>query len=430
MEMEGENIYDPFHSLIANCKPTASQEQKLSNCPFAGYDLSNPFHFSSSSSDSIPSHQTPILMLSVSDSDASLEQPLQDHNDDHPSSPENLNLNALLAAIEREDRDKREKVGISEGKLNSDPKRTRVLSEELDGGETVPVGETEVIVRISGEELEVEETIPVGETEEIVRVLGEELDVEETVPVGETEDILQGDEQDARTAEVVVVGSDGSVEEETNSVNLANDLRPRMINSWFGKLAGFVGFFKHLAEGQQESSKRYPKRTRDIDDEAFGYVVVGDGDGEQMWIPVSSSLIENVNEKEKSVEENNGGNEKMNEKEKSLEQKNSGNEKKKKKVVEQKNIGKKRKLPGSLFRDYDSLDCYSKYRKLPDSSTKAKEKLIEREDDSKSGMWEDLLNAVKPVLGDKDDLDILEMANKKGMTYLRPRWWPPEGDKW
>ncbi|KAL3843371.1 hypothetical protein ACJIZ3_000774 [Penstemon smallii] len=75
-----------------------------------------------------------------------------------------------------------------------------------------------------------------------------------------------------------------------------------------------------------------------------------------------------------------------------------------------------------------------KRRQLPASMKGKVQNVVKETVGTKSGLLQ-LLNALKLVAGntggdDCEDVDFLETAKKRGMTFLRPRWWPPEGDKW
>ncbi|KAL3817973.1 hypothetical protein ACJIZ3_003878 [Penstemon smallii] len=96
---------------------------------------------------------------------------------------------------------------------------------------------------------------------------------------------------------------------------------------------------------------------------------------------------------------------------------------------------------GGLINGVDEkadVERRGKRRQLP-ASIKGKEKNMGVQNvvetvGTKSGLLE-LLDVLKLVAGntggdDCEDVDFLETAKKRGMTFPRPRWWPPEGDKW
>ncbi|CAK9184977.1 unnamed protein product [Ilex paraguariensis] len=74
-------------------------------------------------------------------------------------------------------------------------------------------------------------------------------------------------------------------------------------------------------------------------------------------------------------------------------------------------------------------------RELPFSMREQEKKVSEgkgsRGDPAKKKALNDLLDALRMVIGDVEDgsegVDFLETAKRCGMIFPRPRWWPPEG---
>ncbi|KAL7140409.1 hypothetical protein ABFS83_09G119000 [Erythranthe nasuta] len=81
-------------------------------------------------------------------------------------------------------------------------------------------------------------------------------------------------------------------------------------------------------------------------------------------------------------------------------------------------------------------DGKKKRRKLPASLFDTRAKNVERSSTSNGGLvdFQDILKVAVGGGGEdggaagEEDVDLLWMAKRRGLTFPRPRWWPPEGD--
>lgn len=374
-------------SMIKFCKPTASQEAKLPNFPFVreseNFADSSQGQFSSSA-DSMPSKPTEIVMISPPGSLGSVNQhtveedavfltPPEHHSHSHLSSSEDQNRNEYCAegmAI-AEAGEGSKKVMVSEAGLDDEPeaKRVRVEAGEEFEGETVSLGETEV-VEIEGDE-SAQDTDVVSDNGDSG---GEERD---TLCLAEGSlDI---------TGEAVTTG--GLMKEGVNKFDAINEL---------GEKHECMEDRGNKPSGNSDSSL-------DIDIIEEGNVMLKEIVGEKF----SEVKLKSGSEKFDEISKD-GGVRTNGERIKEIEEfryRGDGNSV----------SGGRRQLPPSL---------------------KGKEKEVagDWENWKKKGLL-DLLDDLKAVLEDTEEddskaVDIVETLKKKGATFPRPRWWPPEGEDW
>ncbi|KAI3469029.1 hypothetical protein Pfo_025692 [Paulownia fortunei] len=415
--MEAED-QGPFVSMIKLCQPTASQEAIFSNCPLAreseNFADSSPDQFSSSA-DQTPSQPAGIVMVSPPGSASSVHQQVEDdtvfhtppehHFHSHLSSSEDQNLDGLCAEDVRT-------VDVDNGSDRS--KKVRVSGEEF--GETVPVGETEVmVIEIEGNE---------GDRDAEVIVLdsadsGEEMATSNLAE--ESLDIISEDGIEVNTIDGVrKVGElmkDGVPE--VDAVDGNHELGKKCesmedIQVSIGKKRDENSF----SSGSLDSGK--------IKEEIVKLkCIVGNGCigmRHESGVGGSEKVVKVTNNEMMPKDGHGDGGLKT-------------DGKRIEEIDEFRYVGGadvQRRWKGRTGR---AVGGSGRRRQLP-VSLKGKEKNVGGGNvletvESKSGLL-DFLDVLKVVVGDMDggceDADFLMTAKRQGLTFPRARWWPPEGD--
>ncbi|KAG8374640.1 hypothetical protein BUALT_Bualt10G0017000 [Buddleja alternifolia] len=435
-EDEEEEEEDRFASIIELCKPTASQEAKFCNCPLVreseNFADTNPDAFSSSP-DPTPSEPTGIVMVSLPDSVKSVHQQVDDdavfhtppehHLHSNLSSSEDQNLDELCAEGARtvglgDVSDQLRKVKVSEWGLDDESrlKKIRVSGVELDG-ETVPVGETEVIVLT-------EENEGVNDTEVI------DLDSvdsgEQTATINLAED--SGDaigndsvefcKNDLEKQRIGELTKDGVLEVDATDEN--HELGKKCV-PMVDEIVNIGG-----EEPYQNRDSNECLDGRKAEEEMIKFRRIVDNGCVEMRLETGVGRSEKVCKVTNDETESNDG---------------YANEGLRIGRISIEEIDKFMSVPGGDVerrwkgKTNKTFDGAERRRQLP-VTMKGKEKSVGGEGlvktvETKSGLL-DFLDVLKVVVGDmngdSEDVDFLETAKKQGLIFPSPRWWPPDGD--
>ncbi|KAL2489720.1 uncharacterized protein Fot_43012 [Forsythia ovata] len=415
MEAEKPNRFD---SLIKHCRPTSSQEAKWESCPFDRIVDSEPdpdLDFSSLSP--TPSDPTRIFMVSAPDS-GSIDQSTPQDDDEMEfhtppeqharSSSEDQNVNAgEPKAVDLGD--SLRTVDLSEDTLVNgvnELRKNRILEEELDNDS---VSEKKVV---SEEDVELEwdgETMPIGETEPaIIEVEGEKNVNDTEVINSETEEIgeelttinLGDDSVEKMCKEDVAVGKNGDAQKPRESKGFSETLKLRVA----GAIEEIVRVRKNCDLGKPSEPEEVVKASENgcmgRNSEHEDVVKISEGEkvcnetGGDKDLGICMNL-EGIN----VFKYVNGG---------------STDRKQKERVCGVDGcVGGTCELPLSM-----------KDKEKNNGSRKVVGNV-----GMENGFFNDLLEVLKPVVpnvdSDSEDVDFLEIAQRRGLTFPRPRWWSP-----
>ncbi|KAL7100242.1 hypothetical protein ACP275_09G135300 [Erythranthe tilingii] len=366
--MEAENEQDPFAVIFDFCRPTASQEAEFPNCPMDRKSemvrRPDPVECSSSS-DPTSSEQTPIRMVSLPATSSSSRQ--QSEEDPVFHTPPEHHNHSQLSSSEDQNLDELLSRAVGDGGCCGSEK-VRVSEGELED----EADSHKLLALI--DELE-RDTVPVDDTEKIAS----ETQVIETVDIDE---VIVADSEDA-----------------------GEDLDGIDVNRGEDRTENLDGIEVNRGENRTEDLdgievNRGENRTEDLD----GIEV---NRGENRTCEENTCSTGSLNSSRIEEDIHNMKSDRVREDEKICED-----------GCPEIDDGKKkrRKLPASLF------------------DTRAKN--VEGSSTSNGGLvnFVDILKVA--VCGGEDgggaagedDVDLLETAKRRGLTFPRPRWWPPEGD--
>ncbi|KAH6818006.1 hypothetical protein C2S51_001609 [Perilla frutescens var. frutescens] len=418
MEMAAEREEDPFASIIKFCEPTASQEAKFPNCPLAreseNFVDSNPDQFSSSP-DRSPSEATGIVMITPPGSSSSFHQhmmeedavfhtPPEHHSHSHLSSSEDQNPNELraegLRISEAGDRsDGTTSVRVSEAGLADEPaaKRVRVVPGEEFDGETVPLGETEVV-----------ETEGIRDTEVI------DLDSGDSVGEERAASILAEGSTD--------VAGEGGGEAGSISCSTKDEVTKFVAINGSHVLGGNCGCAEDIGVTRDDKTNEDSDSSGSLDsDRIEGEIAklkhtVGTRCDEVKLnsdVGVSEEAVKISEEAKMPKDSHRDGGVRS-------------NGKRIEEIEEFRYTGDVNgRCEGGIGRPAGS---FGGRRQLP-PSLKGKEKDVVENSEKKSG-WLDLLDVLKAVFGDTDgggeDVDYLKTAMRRGFSIPKARWWPSD----
>ncbi|XP_022853128.1 uncharacterized protein LOC111374647 [Olea europaea var. sylvestris] len=396
--MEGEKT-DRFDSLIKLCQPTSSQEAELDDCPF-GWIVKSDRDPDLSSPSPSPTEPAGIVMVSGPDSgpidqrtpqdDAELEfqtPPEQqarfsseDHYVDAGEPPTAFDPGDSLRTVDLSEdtlvvgADELRKNGVLEEELDNDSvlKKKGVSEEDMElewDGETMPIGETEpTTVEVEGSNNVHDTDVINMETEEI----GEELT---TVNLGE-------DSVEKLCNENVVVGENADAQKtgETPGFTETPDLLVA------GASEEFVRVSKNCDEGK---TSEYREVVEVTESEKACNNTGGDGD------LCSFMNMEGIDE---------------------FKYVNDG-------VIERKRKERVCGVDSRVGGQYElPLSMKGKEQNIGSSEVVGNVGMI-------NGFFDDLLEVLKPVVPkvdrDSEDVDFLEIAKRRGLTFPQPRWWSP-----
>ncbi|CAA3023007.1 Hypothetical predicted protein [Olea europaea subsp. europaea] len=394
----GEEKEDKFASLMKLCKPTPSQESKLLTCPFAleseTFAGSNADPVSSSSAPT-SSEPTGIVMVSLPDSSSSIDQSrgrddeLEFHTppEQRFTSSEDQTVDCVVG----------EPKAFDLGSLGGD-KGADDLGE---GGGVVELKKNRVPDRVLRENSKEKKARVSGDSDSEFEGENEFVGINEPIAIEISSDLDTEFDEKTERANMPVDSPMKKIVE--NCVVAENDEVLKNGKSNGGSKKGDV--HKHgLDEMVVENSKKCKLgKISEFDavkvTEGEKAHIIGNGEGS----PGSSRNAEEI-EKFKYVASA--------------------------AVVGRK--GKERIGEGGV--------SINRKRELP-PSIKGKAKNVRHEEvvenaRSKNGLLMDLLEVLKAkkVVGIEDagfkreeDVDFLETAKRRGLTFPKPRWWPPEG---
>ncbi|CAA0828578.1 Unknown protein [Striga hermonthica] len=380
--MEAETERDPFASITKLCRPTASQEAKFPNCPFAreseNFAAANSDEISSSP-EPTPSQQAGIVMVSPPASVTSTQQQAEDdavfltppeHHLPSYFSADDQNLDESPSDHARPlDRHGKARIDRSSDRSlddGIDPHEARVPAEAL-GGETLPADETEAV----SDETEAHRGAH-DETEVIV------VDSTDSGGAGN----LNDDSVDIIRA--------GDIDIVPKTFELPKDGVPKVKGNQGDRW--LEDNVKALEDIRVNRSKELHENGHSVNGSELSEKIHTDGN-----LKTKGKSIEEI-DKFRYVSERDG----------------QGSRKRAASDVS--GLGRRRHLPVTLEGKGKSVEGQSSGETM----------------ESKKGLL-DFLNVLRVVVGDKDggrgeDVDFLEMAEKRGLTFPRPRWWPDKGD--
>uniref|UniRef100_A0A5B7B7M1 Uncharacterized protein n=1 Tax=Davidia involucrata TaxID=16924 RepID=A0A5B7B7M1_DAVIN len=364
---------DPFGSLVRQCQPTSSQEHRLRTCPFAREDEVFPEDQSPSSDPNQTSIEpTGIFMVSLPDSSKNDSSP----HEDFQTPPED----SLLASSE-EQRTTTAVEALAGQKINavSDHNDSEAMAVDncCTGTEkTVDLGKDSDNLGFSGEKLT--QVIGAG-----VAVSGADcsrgVDAVRVSEVSEDEltkcsvkrrELNEGVSFESQSKKLKLSEKNSGLESPNvclgnNEPVIVETTGTEVLESEFEEIGEGLGFGEDRMNVDSQLQEKGASVRKNIKDlDKFKYVTSGG--------------INRHSEKDKGVRG-------------------------------------RRELPFSISGQTKNVGRESGLGTSP-----AKHKLLK-----------DLLDALKMVAKELDDgsedVDFLETAKRRGMTFPRPRWWPPEG---
>ncbi|KAL2472121.1 Uncharacterized protein Adt_40257 [Abeliophyllum distichum] len=417
MEAEKRNRFD---SLIKHCRPTSSQEAKWESCPFDRIVDSEPdpdLDFSSPSPSPSPKPYDPTVIFMVSAPDSgSIDQSTPQDDDEMEfhappeqharSSSEDQNVDAgEPKAVDLGD--SLRTVDLSEDTLVNgvnELRKNRFLEEELDNDSVL---EKKVV---SEEDVELEwdgETMPIGETEPAIIEVEGDKNVNDTEVINlETEEIgeelttinLGDDSVEKMCKEDVAVGKNGEAQKTRESKGFSETLELSGVSEELVRVSKNCDLGKPSEPEEVVKASENDCMGRNSEHEEVVKVTEGEkvcnetGGDKDMVICMNLEGID----KFKCV---NGG---------------STERKRKERVCGVDGcVGGTCELPLSL-----------KGKEKNNGSRKVVGNV-----GINNGFFNDLLEVLKPVVlnvdNDSQDVDFLEIAKRRGLTFPRPRWWSP-----